>query len=214
SKRLTFLKRLYKGATLEDLPTSSASPQPLRLAGYDDGIRVDSVFSRRTSGAAGPRSSARTSRNNCSNSCGRVNPGNHRRSSTFSTKSSTLSTIQLTSEDSSKSSVSHVRFHEHSVPLNLRTPRGYSENASKTRSTKIPMSHTINKTVMTGKAGWLTTIFVRMVELSSDSSIHLIHSRGTTHSGCTTSMVLTSPDRWFVVTNQRSASTRSTARAW
>src|SRR5699024_431949 len=136
---LIFLKRLYKGATLEDLPTTSASPQPLRLAGYDDGIRVDS---------------ARTSRNNCSNSCGRVNPGNHRRSSTFSTKSSTLSTIQLTSEDSSKSSVSHVRFHEHSVPLNLRTPRGYSENASKTRSTKIPMSHTINKTVMTGKAGW------------------------------------------------------------
>src|SRR5699024_1214862 len=86
SKRLIFLKRLYKGATLEDLPTTSASPQPLRLAGYDDGIRVDS---------------ARTSRNNCSNSCGRVNPGNHRRSSTFSTKSSTLSTIQLTSEDSS-----------------------------------------------------------------------------------------------------------------
>ena len=41
-----------------------------------------------------------------------------------------------------------------------------------------------------------------------------IHSRGTTRSGCTTSMIPTLPDRWFVTTNQRSASTHSTARVW
>ena len=45
-------------------------------------------------------------------------------------------------------------------------------------------------------------------------STHPIHNPGTIHSGYATSMIPTSPDRWFVTTNQRSASTRSTATAW
>ena len=94
SKRLTFVKRLYKGATLEDLPTSSAGPLQQLLAGHDDGMRVASDSSRRTSGPAGPRSSAKINENISSNFYVRASPGNHRRSSSFSTKSSTLSIIQ------------------------------------------------------------------------------------------------------------------------
>ena len=94
SKRLTFVKRLYKGATLEDAATTSAGPLGRLLAGYDAGTKAVSGSSRRTSGAAGPRSSARRNENNCLNSCERVSPGKHRRYSIFSTKNSTSSTIR------------------------------------------------------------------------------------------------------------------------
>ena len=62
--------------------------------------------------------------------------------------------------------------------------------------------------VMRRKAGSSTTLFVRMAGLSSAFSIRLSHNPGITHSGCTTLTIHTSLDRWFVRTNQRSASRR------
>src|SRR5699024_3125769 len=116
SKRLTFVKRLYKGATLEDaaddVGRSSATATRWVRRWNEGGLGLLTP----NFGGGSPRNSATTNRINCSNSYERVSPGNYKRSSIFSTRSSTLSTIQSTSEDSSKSSVFHVRFHEHSAP--------------------------------------------------------------------------------------------------
>ncbi|AAV44539.1 unknown (plasmid) [Haloarcula marismortui ATCC 43049] len=40
TERLIFVKRLYKGATLEDLPTTSADPPRQEHAGLADGTRA------------------------------------------------------------------------------------------------------------------------------------------------------------------------------
>jgi len=213
SKRLTFVKRLYKGATLRTLPTMSASQLLPAVAGPDDGTKAGSA-SRRTSGPVGPRSSANTSDESCSNSSETGSLGKNRRYSISSTRSSVLSTTLSTSVNFSKRSVSPTLSREQSVPLALRTPKRFSTNASATRSTRPkPTSRTTNVTMTTRKAGSSTTS-IRTAGLSSASLIRHIHSRGTTLNGCTPSMIRTSPDRWFVTTNQRSASTRSTARAW
>jgi len=135
----------------------------------------------------------------------------NRRYSISSTRSSVLSTTLSTSVNFSKRSVSPTLSREQSVPLALRTPKRFSTNASATRSTRPkPTSRTTNVTMTTRKAGSSTTS-IRTAGLSSASLIRHIHSRGTTLNGCTPSMIRTSPDRWFVTTNQRSASTRSTA---
>jgi transposase len=120
----------------------------------------------------------------------------------------------VTSANSSTTSVSPTQFHGQSAPRVRRTPRRFSTSASATRSTRTtPTTRTTNATVMTRKGGSLTMTSALTAAPFSVSSMRHIPSRGTTLTGCGTSMIRTSNDRWFMSTNQRSGSTLSTVRA-
>ena len=214
SKRLTFIKNLTKGDTLEEaadrVGKSASTGSRWARRWNEDGLGLLTP----NFGGGPPPKLDDDEQEHLLELLRDDQPGKNRRFSTSSIRSLMCSSIQSTSVNSSTTSVFRARFHGQNVPPNLRTPMKSSTNASPTRSTKMTTNPTTNARVTTKKAGSLTTISVQTAGPFSAFLIRHIHSRGTTLSRCTTSMIPISPDRWFVLTNQRSASTRSTARAW
>ena len=112
SKRLTFLKNLTKGDTLEEaadrVGKSASTGSRWARRWNEGGLGLLSP----NFGACHPRSSASTSKNIPSNSFETTNRGKNRKFSTSPTRNSTLSFILSTSGSSSKTSVSRGQFHE------------------------------------------------------------------------------------------------------
>ncbi|ELZ45501.1 transposase [Halorubrum distributum JCM 9100] len=196
TERLIFVKRLYKGATLEDaaddVGRSSATGTRWARRWNKGGLGLLMP----NFGGGRPRSSAKNNSNASWNCSGRANRGRNKRYNTSSTRSSTLNFIQLISLRSSKSSASPTQFRGPSAHHGQRMPEKSSSNASPTRSTRELMSRTTNAMETMRKAGSSTKRSVRTVEVCLDFSTHRIHNRGTTHSDSTPSTTLTSPDRW------------------
>lgn len=94
SKRLTFVKRLYKGATLEDaaddVGRSSGTATRWARRWNEGGLGLLTL----NFGGGRPPKLGEGNENNFSNACERISHGNYMRPSIFSTKHSMLSIIQ------------------------------------------------------------------------------------------------------------------------
>ncbi len=93
-RRLTFVKNLYAGDTLEDAAARVGKSESQEVGGHGAGTKEASDSSRRTSGTDAPRSSAKMNRNSWLRCSVRVSPGNHRKFSISSTRNLASNTTQ------------------------------------------------------------------------------------------------------------------------
>ena len=114
SKRLTFIKRLYKGATpieaANDIGKSESTGNRW-LHRWNKGS-----LSQLTPNFGGgrPQNSTKTNSKSFLNSCARADPGNHERFNSYSSTNSMLSSIRIVSGSSFVISVSPTRNHDQS----------------------------------------------------------------------------------------------------
>ena len=187
SKRLTFVRRLDKGATLEDaaddvgMSQSTGSRWATLWNNGGLGLLTPSF------GGGRPRSLMRSNESGSLICLQKASPGRNRKLSTSSIKSSTPSSIRIICHGFSMISASRTRFRVQRGQTDQRTLTKFSTNALPTRSPRMmETSHTTNslKTTVTTN-GRSTMIFERTVVRPSVSSMFRIHNRGTIPSGST-----------------------------